>query len=95
MNVSVNMEIETAAAEAFDADLYWLAFEEEEETPATASVIEEPTTSAVAPVVAESTPFAASSSDGNDPSPEEPIDEAFDAWAEDEFDFADELLSLK
>ena len=95
-SMSISMETQTAAVSAFDANLYWLAFEAAEETPVAPALVEEATTSAVAPVVAKSTPFArASSSDDNDLSSDEQIDEAFDAWADEEFDFADELLSLK
>jgi hypothetical protein len=95
-SANASVESEANAAEAFDADIYWLAFEEHEESTVTAAIIEEPATSVLAPIVAFNAPLTVASSDDQDsPSGEESIDEAFDAWAEDVFDFADSLLAVE
>lgn len=95
-SANASVASEAAAAEAFDADFYWLAFEEDDESPVAPAIDEEPATSAVAPIGALTAPVVAASLDDHTSlNSEEPIDEAFDACAEDEFDFADTLLAIE
>jgi len=95
-SVNAAVEIEPAALETFDANLYWLAFEEEDESPVASTVVEEPVTSAIKPIVTFNTPLSATSSDDQDSlGAEEPIDEAFNAWAEEESNLADSLLAIE
>lgn len=83
---------ESTAAEALNAGLYWLAFDDEDDAPVAAAIVEEPATMAISPIVAFSAPLAVASLDDPDSLVGEgPIDSAFEAWAEDELGLAREL----